>query len=68
MKKLTRFEYLQLAASLLPTEQLFDKNKSTDIEYDYLAEQLFKLAEAIELRYEARYRYTTEDDFALRIE
>ena len=51
MKNLNRFEYLQLAASLMP-----ESSKSSD--YDVLAHELFELAKAIQLEYEARYRQT----------
>ena len=58
MKNLNRFEYLQLAASLMP-----ESSKSSD--YDVLAQELFELAKAIQLEYEARYRYDDSANFEL---
>ena len=50
MKDLNRFEYLQLAAALMP-----EASKSQD--YDILAHELFELAKAIRSKYHERYCY-----------
>ncbi|WP_315569593.1 hypothetical protein [Haemophilus parahaemolyticus] len=58
MKNLNRFEYLQLAASLMP-----ESSKSSD--YDVLAHELFELAKAIEREYKSRYAYEGPEAFEL---
>lgn len=58
MKDLNRFEYLQLAAALMPESQ-----KSAN--YDVLAHELFELAKAIQAEYINRYRYEGDGQFEL---
>ncbi|OOF39060.1 hypothetical protein BKK47_07530 [Rodentibacter mrazii] len=59
MRDLNRFEYLQLAAALMPEE-------SKPLNYDVLAHELFELAKAIEVEYQARYRYDESDSFKIQ--
>lgn len=56
MKDLNRFEYLQLAASLMP------ENAKTQ-DYNVLSDELFELAKAIKIKYDERYRYDDPDSF-----
>ena len=56
MKDLNRFEYLQLAASLMP-----ENTKTQD--YNVLSDELLELAKAIKAKYDERYRYDDPDSF-----
>lgn len=56
MKDLNRFEYLQLAASLMP-----ESAKTQG--YNVLSDKLFELAKAIKTKYDEHYRYDEPDSF-----
>lgn len=64
MRDLNRFEYLQLAAQLLPKKEIIARNQDIPLEqlYEILSDEMFLMAKIIRENYQARYRYEGEAD------
>ena len=64
MKDLSRFEYLQLAAMLLPKSEILQRNANLpqEMQYEILCDELFLMAKVLNQSYHERYSHEGEQD------